>query len=136
MRFKILIIQMYLSNGLCQKISIFEVWDLDLHFLYNYCFILMLINSGNVKRFSKLAPLQNSKLDGLLNINLSYIRHKDFCSSSVLFRDAQTTPLKSATDGLESSGWQLISSIGKTKRIAFFVLWRRKKYIFKIFISF
>ena len=51
-----------------------------------------------------------------------------------VLRHAQGTPpwiLKRG--GLESSGRKLISSFGKTKRIAFFFFFRRKKNIFKIF---
>ena len=49
----------------------------------------------------------------------SLIRHKDFRPSpSGLLYNAQTTPLKRG--GLNSSGRRLISSIGKTKGIAFF----------------
>ena len=59
----------------------------------------------------------------------SYIRYEDFLrpSSSVTLRGP---PLDSETAGQESSGQRLISSIGKTKRIAFLFYFFSEKKIF------
>ena len=59
----------------------------------------------------------------------SYIRHKDFRSSSVRVSRSEYPPWILKGGELESYGRRLISSIGKTKRIAFF---SRQENIFKI----
>ena len=64
-------------------------------------------------------------------IKASYIRHKDF---RPFVRNAQGTPWILKRGWLESSGQILISSIGKTKIIAFFsyFFWAKKIYFKKI----
>ena len=79
--------------------------------------------------------IQNKQVMPFPTYPTSYIRHKDFRPSPSV-RNTQRTPppciLKRGE--LESSGQRLISSIGKTKRIAYFLL--AKKAFFKNFTIF
>ena len=95
-------------------------------------FFLDLMMSANNQSYSQL--LLRTGWNGSGNVNpISDMRISFLRLSSVHLPSRSEDPppwiLKQA--GLESSGQRLISSIGKTKRIAFF--FRPKKNIFNIF---
>ena len=111
-----------------------------LFFFYYYYYIFVLIkkkyeNKENIKHHQNMQNHKNleEKISNVLWFFISFLS-----SSFVTLRGPSPPPsciLKQG--GLESSGGRLISSIGKTKMIAFVSSsFRGKKNIFKIFIFF
>ena len=81
------------------------------------------------------SPSETAVLKRLCSPVSSNIRHKDFRPFVCPLSRSGYPPWILKQAGLESSGRRLISSIGKTKKNAFFCFWQKKKYFqnFQIF---
>ena len=95
---------------------------------------LFTFNSKNSEIIFSAIQTKSVNLLFFLSLLDSYIRHKDFRLPSVLCLPWRSCypPWILKRGGLESSGQRIISSMGKTKRTAFFSFFGKKK-IFKNF---
>ena len=98
--------------------------------LYNWTAIFLQLNSRKINSFCRTVYVCTT--EQLYSI-LSYIRKKESCPAPAAVSRSGYPPWILKRGGLESSGQKLISSFGKTKRIAFLYFFFGKKKYFQNF---